>query len=102
MTVNLTDFKDMLIKEFVAADISLKIQVSRNKRTFRSLGEKTPSESSARSYILNHFANENFNDLEAHLYNKKFFLVVDEREIKKTRYFNILAGLITNPYKTRC
>ncbi|KAF9761702.1 hypothetical protein NGRA_2449 [Nosema granulosis] len=50
--------------------------------------------------MLNHFENENFNDLEALLYNEKIFLVVDESEIKKTRYFNILAGLITDSYKT--
>ncbi|KAF9762419.1 hypothetical protein NGRA_2029 [Nosema granulosis] len=84
MTVNRTDFKDILIKAFVAADIPLKKSGVGNKSFFHSLGEKTPSESSARSYILNHFANENFNDLKSLLYNKKI-LVVDESEIKKTR-----------------
>ncbi|KAF9760764.1 hypothetical protein NGRA_3029 [Nosema granulosis] len=101
MIVKRTGSKDMLIKEFVAANITLKkFRCPEIKELFTRWEKKTISDSSARSYILNHFVNKNFNDLKALLYNKKIFLVVDESEIKRTRYFIILDGLITDHHNT--
>lgn len=94
------DFKEKLVKAFVAADIPLhKLQNPKIRELFTDLGQEVPSESSCR-VLVDDLAKEEIQRLKERLCDKTVFLIVDESEVNGRKYLNILIGDTNVPETT--
>ena len=91
------DFMAELVKTFLAADIPLhKLHVI---QLFENLGEEMPSETVCRDYVKI-LANNKQDRLKYLLKHKCIFIVIDESEVDKTKFINIIVEDIDVPEKT--
>lgn len=89
----------LIVQSFASADIPLKkLEHQSIRHMFNILKAPVVSTTNARLH-LNKIYEENVLKLIDYFENKYIFLVVDESEIKKTKYFNVLAGSIDDPLK---
>ena len=66
---------------------------------FTDLGQAVPSETMCREHV-HELAESEQGRIKELLMDKKVFLVVDESEIDKKKYLNVLVGDINVPEKT--
>ena len=86
------NFKEKLISSFLAADIPLhKLNHPALKSMFVAMGKPLPSETPACASVaqLASQKEENIRELPR---DKKVFLIVDEAEVDKQKYINVLVG----------
>ena len=84
----------------MSADIPLhKLRNVHLKTLFSEMGHPLPSEFSCRSKVQK-LAEQELLSLQSYLKNEEVFMVVDESEIDKKQFFNILVGKITAPETT--
>ena len=89
-----------LVKSFLAADIPLhKLHNPHVIQLFENLGEKMPSETVCRDYVKT-LANNKQDHLKYLLKDKRIFIVIDESEVDKTKFVNVIVGDIDVPEKT--
>jgi len=94
------DFGNRLVKAFLSSDIPLhKLTNPALKELFRSLGEEVPSISACRSMVPS-IAQQQKVEIKKLIEDKAVFLVIDESEIRGSKYLNILVGTVENPSKT--
>lgn len=95
---NLKDsFMDRLVRAFLSADIPLyKLRNTQLRAILNENNNHSISESAARNHVETIFMN-NCIELMEYFKSKNFFIIIDETEIKKKKYFNVLAGTIENP-----
>ncbi len=94
------DFKAKLVESFLSADIPLhKLQNPKIEGLFTDLGQLVSSESACRGYVQTLAASE-FERIKDLLHDKTIFMVIDESEISKTKYLNVLVGDTAAPEKT--
>ena len=94
------DFKAKLVESFLSADIPLhKLQNPKIRGLFTDLGQSVPSESACRGHVQTLAASE-FQRIKDLLRDKTIFMVIDESEISKTKYLNVLVGDTAAPEKT--
>ena len=94
------DFMAELVKTFLAADIPLhKLRNLHVIQLFENLGEKMPSETVCRDYVKT-LANNEQDRLKYLLKDKCIFIVIDESEVDKTKFINVIVGDIDVPEKT--
>lgn len=95
--LTLPEISENVVRAFLEADIPLnKLRNPAIKDLFKNLNVPIPSETQARR-LLNKLAYEEIITLTRYFTNTEIFLIVDESEIKKTKYVNVLAGKISNP-----
>ena len=86
------DFMTELVKTFLAADILLhKLRNPHVIQLFENLDQKTPSETVCRHYVKT-LANNEQDRLEYLLKDKCIFIVIDESEVDKTKFINVIVG----------
>ena len=66
---------------------------------FENLGQKMPSETVCRDYVKT-LANNEQDRLKYLLKDKCIFIVIDESEVDKTKFINVIVGDIDVPEKT--
>ena len=94
------DFMTELVKTFLATDTLLhKLRNPHVTRLFENLGQKMPSETVCRDYVKT-LANNEQDHLKYLLKNKCIFIVIDESEMDKTKFINVIVGDIDVPQKT--
>ena len=94
------DFKAKLVESFLSADIPLhKLQNSKIRGLFTDLGQSVPSESACRGHVQTLVASE-FECIKDLLRDKTILMVINESEISKTKYLNVLVGDTAAPEKT--
>ena len=94
------DFMAELVKTFLAADIPLhKLRNPHVSQLFENLGEKMPSETVCRDYVKT-LANNEQDHLKYLLEDKCIFIVIDESEVDKTKFINVIVGDIDVLEKT--
>ena len=94
------DFKAKLVEAFLAADIPLKkLQSSHIRELFTNLGQAVPSESVCRAHVET-LAEQEMDNIKKKLAGKDIFMVVDESEVLKNKYINVLVGDADEPEKT--
>ena len=94
------DFMTELVKTFLAADIPLhKLHNPHVIQLFENLSQKMPSETVCRDYVKT-LANNKQDHLKYLLKDKCIFIVIDESEVDKTKFINIIVGGIDVPEKT--
>ena len=94
------NFKEKVVSSFLAADIPLhKLNHPALKSLFAAMGKSLPSETAARASValLASQKEENIREL---LRDKKVFLIVDEAEVAKQKYINVLVGSLDTPNET--
>ena len=97
LTYTNKEISRLIVEAFVDANIPLeKLNNVKLKRLFGILNVKLPSESSARRE-LNFLAEQQYSYLKAFFGGKKYFLIVDESDIRTNKYMNILWGDIEQP-----
>ena len=97
MTEHAEDLTEKLFKAFLSADFHLyKLRNKEIKELFNYIHLPLISESIARKHVN---IMTNFQKLiYAECFQMKYiFLIVDESEIKKYKYFDVLAAMIDNP-----
>ena len=67
------------------------------KELFSHKKFQPPSRESLKQYLINNYCTYIVDKVSRLLEKQKIFLVVDESEINETKFFNIMAGLISNP-----
>ena len=83
---------EKLVQAFMAADIPLhKLRNPHPVQLFADLGQSVPSESSYRNYVETSAENET-ERLRQLFENKNAFVVIDETELNKVKYVNVLIG----------
>ena len=86
----------------MAADIPLhKLRNPHLVQLFADLGQSVPSESSCRNYVETSAESET-ERLRQLFENKNAFVVIDETELNKVKYVNVLIGDIAVPEKRIC
>ena len=91
---NLTD---KLVKAFLSADIPLsKLRNKELKKFFEYAKIPLVSETTARKHVSK-ISNLQMLKCIDYFSGKSIYLVADESEIRRNKYFNILAGTIDNP-----
>lgn len=104
-TPALNNFPERVVKAFLSSDIPLnKLANPSIKELFKSLGEEVPSISACRSMVPI-IANEQKQFITTKLADQSIFLIVDETDIRGSKYFNILAGVVCKPteiYAIKC
>ena len=94
------DFMAELVKTFLAADIPLhKLHNPHVIQLLENLGQKMPSETVCRDYVKT-LANNEQDRLKYLLKDKCIFIVIDESEVDKTKFINVIVGDIDVPEKT--
>ena len=89
-----------LVKTFLAADIPLhKLRNLHVIQLFENLGQKMLSETVCRDYLRT-LANNKQDHLKYLLKDKCIFIVIDENEVDKTKFINVIVGDIDVPEKT--
>ena len=91
---------DLIKKTFLAADIPLnKLRNPHVIQLLENLGQKMPSETVCRDYVKT-LANNKQDRLKYLLKDKCIFIVIDESEMDKTKFINVIVGDIDVPEKT--
>ena len=94
------DFMAELVKTFLAADIPLhKLRNPHVIQLFENLGQKMSSETVCRDYVKTLTNNEQ-DHLKYLLKDKCVFIVIDESEMDKTKFINVIVGDIDVLEKT--
>ena len=94
------NFAEKVTKAFLSADIPLhELRNIHLKTVFSEMGHSLPYESLCRSKVKK-LAEQELLRLQSYLKNEEVFMVVDESEIDKKQFFNILVGKITAPETT--
>ncbi len=94
------EFRAKLVSAFLAADIPLhKLRNPHIVKLFTDLGQQMPSESACRQYVQT-LAEKEQDRVKELLKDKSVFIVIDESEVGKQKYINVLAGDIEVPEKT--
>ena len=94
------NFKEKVVSSFLAADIPLhKLNHPSLKFLFATMGNVLPSETAARGSVakLAYKKEERIREL---LFDKQIFLIVDEAEVAKRKYINVLVGSLDTPNDT--
>ena len=85
------DFMVELVKIFLAADFPLhKLCNPHVVQLFENLGQKMPSETVCRDYVKT-LANNEQDCLKYLLKDKCIFIVIDENEVDKTKFINVIV-----------
>ena len=93
------DFMAELIKTFLAADIPLhKLCNPHVIQLFQNIGQEMPSETVCRDCVKT-LANNEQDRLKYLLKDKCIFIVIDENEVDKTKFINVIVGDIDVPRK---
>ena len=98
--LNRANFKEKVVSLFSAADIPLhKLNHLAVKSLFVAMGKPLPSETEARVSVaeLAFQKEENIREL---LWDKKVVLIVDEAEVNKQKYLNVLVYSLESQNKT--
>ena len=94
------NFKRNLVESFMAADIPLfKLRHPQIVSLFGNLGQAVPSESACREHVML-LADAEPSRIKQILKDKKVFMVVDESEVNKMKFLNVLVGDTEFPEKT--
>jgi hypothetical protein len=94
------EFLDIFVDAFTSADIPLK--KCNNKKMaelFTYMGFNIPYEATARNFLLKNYAEKKFEKLKSSFFEKQVFIIIDESEIRRNKYINVLAGDISMPKK---
>ena len=94
------NFKEKVVSSFLAADIPLhKLNHPALKSLFAAMGKSLPSETAARASVAQ-LASQKEENIRELLRDKKVFLIVDEAEVAKQKYINVLVGSLDTPNET--
>ena len=94
------EFKAKLVETFLADDIPLKkLQNSRVRQLFTDLGRAMPSESACQAHV-EILAEQEMDRIKKKLTGKDISMVLDESEVSKNKYINVLVGDTAEPEKT--
>lgn len=94
------DFTEKLVDAFLSADIPLhKLQHPKIRALFNDLQQPVPSETTCRAHV-DTLAKQQLQQIKTVLQGKNVFMVVDESEVAKCKYVNILVGDTASPEKT--
>ena len=86
------EFKAKLMETFLAADIPLKkLQNSHFRELLPDLGQASPSESACRAYVET-LVEQEMDRIKKKLTGKDIFRVLDESDVSKNKYINVLVG----------
>ena len=86
------DFMTELVKTFLVAGILLhKLRNPHVIQLFKNLSQKMPSETVCRDYVKT-LANNEQDRLKYLLKDKCVFIVIDESEVDKTKFINVIVG----------
>lgn len=100
LPVGKRDFAAKLVDAFLAADIPLhKLQNAKIRALFNDLQQPVPSEAACRAHV-DTLARQQLQQIKSLLTGKNVFMVVDESEVAKNKYVNILVGDTAAPEKT--
>ena len=89
-----TNFKEKVVSSFLAADIPLhKLNHSAIKSLFVATGKLLSFETAARASVVQ-LASQKKENIRELLLNKKVFLIVNEIEVDKQKYINVLQWVI--------
>ena len=92
--------KEQVVSSFLAADIPLhKLNHPSLKSLFSSMRRKLPSENVARACVAK-LAFPKKEQIQELLLDKNFVLIVDEAEVAKQNYINVLVGSFDAPNQT--
>ena len=92
LPVGKRDFTPKLVNAFLAADIPLhKLQNAKIRALFNDLQQPVPSEAACRAHV-DTLARQQLQQIKSLLTGKNVFMVVDESEVAKNKYVNILVG----------
>ena len=93
-----TDFVKKVTNEFLSANISLyKLNNTHIKNLFRDNGHRLPSEITCKRTPLQ-LSEDELKQIRNAVYDKHFFLIVDESALSGTQYLNILVESLETPY----
>ena len=94
------NFKEQVVSSFLAANISLpKLNHPSLMSLFATVGKVLPSEAAARACVAK-LASRKEEQIQELLYDKKFYLIVDEAEIAKQKHISVLVGSLDAPNQT--
>ena len=94
------DFRELLVKTFLAADIPLdKVRSKHVIHMFEALGHRMPCKTACREQVTSLADNEH-DRLRKLLKDKLAFIVIDESEVDKKKFINVLAGDVDALEKT--
>ena len=86
------NFKELVVFSFLPADIPLhKLNHPSLKFFFATMGKVFSSETAARTCVAK-LASQKEEQIQELLRNKNIFLIVDEAEVAKQKYINVLVG----------
>ena len=94
------NFKEQVVSLFLAADVPLhKLNHPSLKSLFATIGKVLPSETAAQACVAK-LASQKEEQIQELHGDKKVFLIVDEAEIAKQKYFSVLVGGLDAPNQT--
>ena len=94
------NFEKQVVSSFLAADIPLhKLNHSSLKSLFATMGRVLPSETAVRACVAK-LTSQKEEQIQELLRDNKFFLIVDDAEIAKQKYINVLEGSLDAPNQT--
>ena len=94
------NFKEKVVSSFLAADIPLyKLNHPALKSLFAAIGKSLPSETAVRASVAQ-LASQKEENIRELLWDKKVFLILDEAEVAKQKYINVLVGSLDTPNET--
>ena len=83
------NFKEQVVSSFLAPDIPLhELNHSSLKSLFAAMEKVLPSETAARARVAQLASQKEIQEL---LCDKKFFIIVDEAEVAKQKYINVMC-----------
>ena len=100
LTFRKTNFSKDVLKAFLSADIPIwKLRYEELKKLFESIAHPLPAGETCRLHIdeLHH---EEIFSIRDYIQDQPIFLIVDETEISRTKYVNVLIRLISKPETT--
>ena len=100
ITLDPVNFKEKVVFSFLASDIPFQtLNHPALKSLFGTMGKPLPSDTAARASVAQ-LANQNEENIRELLRDKKEFLIVDEAEVNKQKYINVLVCSLDNPNET--
>ena len=94
------NFKEKLVSLFLTADIPLhKLNYPALTFLFAAMKKLLPTETAARASVAQ-LASQKEENIRKLFRNKKVFLIVDEEEVDKQKYINVLVGSLDTPNET--
>ena len=81
---------EQVVSSYLAADIPLyKLKHPSLKSLFATMIKVLPSESAARAFVAK-LASQKEKEIQKLIHDENFFLIVDEAEVAKQKYINVL------------